>query len=699
MATRFAPLAGITEALVTVPNSRRITSGFSNVFRAQYEGRPEMQFAVKSMLYSDTDQDARNSMMDTALYKELLVLMNIKHDYIIQFVGLVEWSSDPCIVTPWMPNGDLRKYLKSNPALDRAAILRQVAEALRFLHTGAGLPDRVCIVHGDVHPCNVLIADDGSSRLCDFGLSKFVLDDRDASLTDLPVDNPRHGHARFMAPELRDRTVLRVPDTDVFSFGILLAEVYLGDAALPGVAELRDGRRPQREITTPAYPCDKMWAIASECWQESPARRPTMKQVCDNLREIAAPEDRADAVARASLPEARSGVPEAVTSTRTAPLPPGLPLRAQTARTASVGLVSTRTTPTPQSRRPASRPRRRPGDLSNHKGGLFGPPLVVEVVPSEPIIRPTETGTRFCICATWNPAGRAAHFLSKAVVALRRAIRREQPPDGPGVLDLTPYIRATTARPLAVSPYCELYGANIRNIGCVAVRQIRSLEHEQAAAESALASQSALLVTARNRHILPFIGTCDRNGQLCLVSLWADGGDLRRFLETQPQAGRKQLLQQIARVLKYLHGRGIVHGRLHPRNVLLSENGAAKLSEFGLAELLDAASDGTMRPPFARLKAIHRAPEVHLGNKVAPSGDVYSFGMLAFQMYCDKEPMIDLYPGTIQVAAALVSGRRPVRSKVARSDFSDGLWNLVQRCWAADRALRPSAAEICQNVR
>ncbi|EJD51671.1 hypothetical protein AURDEDRAFT_181857 [Auricularia subglabra TFB-10046 SS5] len=118
------------------------------------------------------------------------------------------------------------------------------------------------------------------------------------------------------------------------------------------------------------------------------------------------------------------------------------------------------------------------------------------------------------------------------------------------------------------------------------------------------------------------------------------------------------------------------------------------LSEFGLAEIIPDEGTTSMRSAFCREKAMHRAPEIHMGEPLAPSSDVYSFGMLAFHVYCDREPMKALYPGAIQVAAALLSGRRPERSEISRAEFSNSLWDLVQRCWAHDKAKRPSATRV-----
>ncbi|EJD51681.1 kinase-like protein [Auricularia subglabra TFB-10046 SS5] len=270
--------------------------------RAGHYGKPASLIS-SALRVSDVFQDA-------ALMKELSILMSIKHEYILPFVGLAEWLSKPCIVTPWMPNGNVRDYLRSQTSAQDVDRLTIVAEALRFLHTGAGLSDRDCIVHGDVHALNVLIADDGSCRLCDFGLSKLVLDNRYVSLSNLCSGNARHGHAEYMAPELCDRTVPRTPATDVFSFAILSAEVYLGEKALPEVSDLRRGRRPKRDDTIAAYPCDQISALASDCWSHSPARRPTMRRVCDDLRDISSASATSDMAAGATQPQNDCGAPK-----------------------------------------------------------------------------------------------------------------------------------------------------------------------------------------------------------------------------------------------------------------------------------------------------------------------------------------------------------------------------------------------------
>ncbi|EJD51683.1 kinase-like protein [Auricularia subglabra TFB-10046 SS5] len=261
------------------------------------------------------------------------------------------------------------------------------------------------------------------------------------------------------------------------------------------------------------------------------------------------------------------------------------------------------------------------------------------------------------------------------------------------VPDLTGSIIPETSRPFAISPCCDVYKRTLNGVGTVVIRRIR-FQCDEIDSDNALARQATLLVTARHDRVLLFLGTCTFEGSLCIVSPFARSGDLRRFLKAEPQSDLTRLLLEISEGLEYLHGRGIIHGNLHLGNVLLSENHSAMLSEFGLAEIIPDEGTTSMRSAFCREKAMHRAPEIHMGESLAPSSDVYSFGMLAFHLYCDGEPMRALYPGAIHVAAALLSGRRPGRNEITRADFSDSLWDLVQWCWAHKKAKRPLSARV-----
>lgn len=96
--------------------------------------------------------------------RELRFGKHIQHQYILPFLGVAETASYTAIITPLISNGNMLDYIRAHPAANRHFLVVQVAEALAYLHDTAG------IVHGDLKCENVLVSEQGSALLADFGL-------------------------------------------------------------------------------------------------------------------------------------------------------------------------------------------------------------------------------------------------------------------------------------------------------------------------------------------------------------------------------------------------------------------------------------------------------------------------------------------------------------------------------------------------
>ncbi|KZV95358.1 kinase-like protein, partial [Exidia glandulosa HHB12029] len=154
----------------------------------------------------------------------------------------------------------------------------EVASALCYLHE---LPRP--IVHGDVHPRNILISAAGSALLSDFGASRYAdeADDPNVSV----------GTAAYRAPELlRSDTECRTSATDVFAFAMLMVETWSGQIPLPYLQTDRatiigiwGGQRPQRcQITDPRFPTQE-WNLLTTAWAADPGQRPSMRFISLSL--------------------------------------------------------------------------------------------------------------------------------------------------------------------------------------------------------------------------------------------------------------------------------------------------------------------------------------------------------------------------------------------------------------------------------
>ncbi|EJD39449.1 kinase-like protein [Auricularia subglabra TFB-10046 SS5] len=161
------------------------------------------------------------------LRRELRAAQRIKHQYIVSYVGTADFDFHTILISPYMENGNLLQYLEMNPTIDRRPLLVQVATALAFLHKTPRL------VHGDLKCENVLVSDDGTALLGDFGLSTFIERAETGSRT-LTALRQRVS-VQFAAPELLISNIPRskTDRTDVYAFGMTILQVRTSTLSCP----------------------------------------------------------------------------------------------------------------------------------------------------------------------------------------------------------------------------------------------------------------------------------------------------------------------------------------------------------------------------------------------------------------------------------------------------------------------------------
>jgi eukaryotic-like serine/threonine-protein kinase len=146
------------------------------------------------------------------------------------------------------------------------------------------------------------------------------------------------------------------------------------------------------------------------------------------------------------------------------------------------------------------------------------------------------------------------------------------------------------------------------------------------------------------------------DGAYYIVMEYVPGGTLEERMrreETITVGETVTLTLQVARALSYAHERGVIHRDIKPQNVLLSESGEAKVADFGIAR---AATSSTITRDGAILGTIHYvSPEQALGEPVDTRSDLYSLGVVLYEMLTGKVPYDAETP--IGIAMKHVSGR------------------------------------------
>ncbi|OQU93361.1 serine/threonine-protein kinase ATG1a [Sorghum bicolor] len=188
--------------------------------------------------------------------------------------------------------------------------------------------------------------------------------------------------------------------------------------------------------------------------------------------------------------------------------------------------------------------------------------------------------------------------------------------------------------------FAEVHRAAHRRTGArVAVKAIDRRRVDKRVHDGIL-QEREILRSIDHPNILRLLDTIDTKKMMYLVLEYCDGGDLDAFLHKHgrlPEAIAKDLMRQLAEGLKVLRGRNIVHRDLKPQNLLLSTNGDAivlKIGDFGFArslvhENLAATMCGS---PY------YMAPEIWQGKDYDAKSDLWSVGVILFQLVTGKLP-------------------------------------------------------------
>lgn len=151
------------------------------------------------------------------------------------------------------------------------------------------------------------------------------------------------------------------------------------------------------------------------------------------------------------------------------------------------------------------------------------------------------------------------------------------------------------------------------------------------------------------------------------------------------------ILSQVAQGLAVAHEGGIIHRDVKPGNILVTPDGQAKLSDFGIARAADGASHTL--PGEVLGTPQYLSPEQARGEQASPASDLYSLGIVGHEMLTGTKPFDRPTP----VATALAHLNDP--APPLPGTVPDGLAALVMACLAKDAGDRPqSAQELAQEL-
>ena len=181
-----------------------------------------------------------------------------------------------------------------------------------------------------------------------------------------------------------------------------------------------------------------------------------------------------------------------------------------------------------------------------------------------------------------------------------------------------------------------------------------------------------------------------------IVVEYVPGGDLKALIDRRgplPGPMLSRIGAALADGLAHAHERGIVHRDIKPQNVLIDEYGSPKLTDFGIARALDAATRSTSTDSYLGT-ASYSSPEQLKGEKVTPKSDVYSLGATLYHAAVGGPPFTG---DPLQVASQQLA-KPPVPPRTRGALVGERLEALVLGCLAKEPADRPDAATVHERL-
>jgi serine/threonine protein kinase len=207
--------------------------------------------------------------------------------------------------------------------------------------------------------------------------------------------------------------------------------------------------------------------------------------------------------------------------------------------------------------------------------------------------------------------------------------------------------------------------------------------------------QAGDLLRLQHPYILPIYEMNNEGHTHYLVSPFIPGGSLRSRLSGAVFPLTELLLYaaKIAAALDYLHTRGVIHRDLKPSNILMDLSSNIYVADFGLARVI---LDSTQALHTGRGTPIYSPPEQHTMRRITPQSDIYSFGLVLYEMFTRELPWRGEKTLGIQ---QLHSQEELPDPREVNPELPADLAPVLRRITAADSSSRPdSATEALQLV-
>lgn len=587
------------------------------------------------------------------LQTEFGMISNIRSPYVVIFYGLC-LEPQVCVVMEKCSHGSLEEVLVNNAPefqfnWDRFfGLAENLAAGVNLFHTS-----RPQILHREIRPQNLLINDDWKIKFCDFGRARYNEKGDEALKTqtlDSGIDN-----VAYTAPEVyMDGAYSQ--KTDIFSVGMVLWElatrILKGEHEPPYQDLVKQGlnsfqilrktcmtnlRPPFHEKTPPGIK-----EIITKCWSEDPNERPTARELMKKLGDL--------------KKEYKKNAKDwfvADEEDEDEPTPKGASRKGTTSK---------------------KQPKKEESDDEEEDEAK-----VLEVTSDKPGLPTTAN----------KGAGQVSQGESKSASVSSTPRPEASNTSESAIAEIDPKDVHKIAS-VGKGAFGEVFRGTLHGQD-VAIKQLFK-DDVGAEALAEFRKEVSIMITLRHPNICLMMGACTQPGNLMIIMEFMSNGSAESLLygkkgKTFIGFERKmQMALDCCKGMNWLHRMKppFLHLDLKPANLLVDKNWTVKVADFGLSKI-QGDDDTAGGSPF------YMAPEVLLGRSVTPKADVYSFGVLLWELYTRKKPWSGVFENEDELVNAVCDeGERPE----IPADCPKQLAALIKRCWAEEPDDRPSFQEI-----
>jgi len=225
----------------------------------------------------------------------------------------------------------------------------------------------------------------------------------------------------------------------------------------------------------------------------------------------------------------------------------------------------------------------------------------------------------------------------------------------------------------------------------------------------ALDKEAQILQRLQHPNIVGYLGVAMQNSYMYIYQEWVPGGSVASIIRAFGGALSPNVAaayaRHVATGLEYLHTNGIIHRDLKSANVLVTELGVAKLSDFGTSLIMLGIPSGRSTRDQMNGGArtfvgtpLFMAPEILRGESYGRKADVWSFGGFLYEMLTGSPPYKDIFRSLPELIAHAVS---PTTQRL-KPDLSNNLINntnqtLLSQCFSFEPKDRPTAKQLLNH--